>query len=204
MTEHLVTTEQQLDQLYGEPRPASVAKEIDHISDEYRVFIEAAPFMAVATSGADGLDCSPRGDDPQVVDVVDRHTIRFADRKGNNRLDSLRNLVHDPRIALLFLIPGVTETMRVNGRASISVDPELLDHYSVGGTAPRTVVEVAVERAYFQCSRATMRSRLWNPDRQLDRSALPTCGEMLERLSAGEIEATSYDAGLEDRLRADL
>jgi uncharacterized protein len=204
VTQHHLTTEEQLDAIYGAARPASITKEIDHISDEYRAFVEAAPFMALATSGPGGLDCSPRGDDPQVVDVVDSHTIRFADRKGNNRLDSLRNLVNDPRIALLFLIPGVTETMRVNGRATISVDPELLAHYAVDGSEPRTVVEVTVERAYFQCSRATLRSGLWDPDRHVDRSILPTCGEMLQRLSGGDIEAASYDADLENRLPRNL
>jgi len=200
----VVTDLDQLVALYGDPRPASLTKEVSALTPEYQAFIEAAPLMAVATAGPDGLDCSPRGDDPNVVDVVDPTTLRFPDRKGNNRLDTLRNLVADPRIALLFLIPGITETIRVNGRASISVASELIEQYTVGASAPRTVVEVSIERVYFQCSRAMMRSRVWESDRQVDRASLPTCGQMLERVSSGEIDAATYDDGLEERLRADL
>jgi len=201
---HQITAIDELLALYGDPRPASLTKEVDALTPEYRAFIEAAPLMAVATSGADGLDCSPRGDDPNVVDVIDSTTLRFPDRKGNNRLDTLRNLVADPRIALLFLIPGITETMRINGHASISIDPELIEAYTIDGSAPRTVVEVKIGRVYFQCSRAMMRSRAWDPGRQVDRASLPTCGQMLQRVSGGEIDAETYDEGLEERLRSDL
>ena len=195
-----MTDEDHLRSLYGEPRPMSLRKELDHLSAEYVRFIEASPFMAMATGGVDGLDCSPRGDRDRVVDVVDAHTLRFADRRGNNRLDSLRNLLVDDRVALLFFVPGIVETMRVNGRATISVDPELLAMYEVDGSLPRTVIEVRVERAYFQCSRATLRSGLWDPARHADRGALPSCGQMLEGLSGGEVDGAAYDADLAERL----
>lgn len=204
MTDHRITSEADLLALYETPRPTSLTKEIDYISEEYAAFIAASPFMAMATAGPGGVDCSPRGDHGNVVDVVDPHTIRFADRRGNNRLDSLRNLVHDPRISLLFLIPGITETMRVVGSACISTAPELLAHYTVDGSVPRTVIEISVERAYFQCSRATMRSGLWEPARQVDRASLPTCGEMLERISDGDIVAADYDPDLQRRLGESL
>lgn len=204
MSDHLVTSLDGLLALYGAPRSNSLVKEIDHVSQEYRAFIEASPFMAVATVGDDGLDCSPRGDDPRVVDVVNPRLIRIPDRKGNNRLDSLRNLVADPRIALLFLIPGVTETMRVNGIARVSIDPVLLEQYAIEGAAPRTVIEVVPQRVYFQCSRATMRSGLWDSGRHRDRHSLPTCGQMLAAISDGAVDATEYDDGLEERLRDGL
>src|ERR1700742_5244110 len=122
---HRITTEEQLDALYGVPVEAAVAKEIDYIHDHYRAFIDKAPFVVVATVGPEGLDCTPRGDPPGFVRVHDKKTVLIPDRRGNNRVDSLRNLVRDPRISLLFLIPGVGETMRINGRAVISTDPKL-------------------------------------------------------------------------------
>src|SRR5712672_4233232 len=131
--EHLITTTQQLKQLYGEVFPPAIAKEIDHVNAHYRAFIEAAPFFALATSGPDGLDCSPRGDPAGFVRVHDEKTLLIPDRRGNNRIDSLRNLIHDPRVALLFLIPGCGETIRVNGRATISTDPALTQSFPVNG-----------------------------------------------------------------------
>ena len=124
MTDHLVTTVEQLEALYGARMPTAIVKEIDHISDGYRKLIEAAPFVAVATAGPEGLDCSPKGDAPGFVRILDDKTLAIPDRPGNNRLDGFRNIVRDPRVALLFLIPGVGETLRVNGRASISIEPD--------------------------------------------------------------------------------
>ena len=147
--ENVITDIAQLDALYGAAMPRSISKEIAHLNAEYRTFIEAAPFMAVATVGSDGLDCSPRGENGNVVRVVDENTIRFADRRGNNRLDTLRNILSDNRIALLFLVPGIGETMRINGRASISASPDLLETFTIDGKSPKTVVEVKVDRAYF-------------------------------------------------------
>ncbi|MGC1693654.1 MAG: pyridoxamine 5'-phosphate oxidase family protein, partial [Pseudolabrys sp.] len=160
--EHLVTSLEQLDALYGAKNPNSIAKEIDHLSDGYRKLIEAAPFVAIATGGPEGFDCSPKGDAPGFVRVLDDKTLAIPDRPGNNRLDGFRNIVRDPRVGLLFLIPGVSETLRVNGRASISVDPELMQSFTVNGKLPRSVLIVHIETVYFHCSKAIVRSRLWD------------------------------------------
>src|SRR3954470_14688673 len=145
MSEHLVNTMEHLESLYGEPYGPAIVKEIDHINASYRAFIEAAPFFALATSGSEGLDCSPRGDAPGFVRVLDEKTLLIPDRRGNNRIDSLRNILADPRVALLFLIPGVGETIRVIGRATISTDPALAESFVVNGKAPRSVLVIAVE-----------------------------------------------------------
>src|SRR5215510_12665013 len=135
-----ITTLEQLDRLYGEPVPAAIVKEIDYISDHYRAFIDKAPFVVVATVGPEGLDCSPRGDPPGFVRVRDAKTVLIPDRRGNNRIDSLRNLVRDPRISLLFIIPGIGNTLRINGRAEISADPELCASFAMRGKAPSAVL----------------------------------------------------------------
>ena len=201
---HRVTDIAALEALYGTPMATSVAKEIDHIDPNYRAFIDAAPFFALATSGPEGLDCSPRGDPAGFVRVADPRTVLIPDRRGNNRIDSLRNIVRDPRVALLFLIPGVGETIRVNGRAAISVDPELLASFVVDGKAPRSVIVVAVERVYFQCARALMRSNLWDPARHVARSSLPSTGTILAQLSRGEVGGEAYDREMPERLKAQL
>src|SRR5687767_2020041 len=185
---HRVTSVEQLEALYGKPLQRSLTKEIDYISDHYRAFIEKAPFVVMATSGPEGLDCSPKGDPPGFVRVVDEKTVLIPDRRGNNRLDTLRNLVRDPRISLLFLIPGINNTLRINGRAEITVDPVLCASFAMHGKAPKTVLVVTVERIYFQCPKALVRSRLWSPDAQIDRSALPSTGEILQALSKGRID----------------
>jgi PPOX class probable FMN-dependent enzyme len=152
--EHLITTIEQLQSLYGEKLGTSVVKEIDYINDGYRKLIEAAPFVTVATSGPEGLDCSPKGDAPGFVHILDDKTLAIPDRPGNNRIDGFRNIVRDPRIALLFLIPGVGETLRVNGRASISIDPDLMQSFAVNGKLPRCVLVVHIESIFFHCSSA--------------------------------------------------
>ena len=167
--DHLVTTMEQLQALYGEKMGASVVKEIDHINGAYRRLIEAAPFVAIATSGPEGLDCSPKGDPAGFVHILDEKTLAIPDRPGNNRIDGFRNIVRDPRIALLFLIPGVGETLRVNGRASISVDPELMQSFAINGKLPRCVLVVHVESIYFHCSKAIVRSKLWDESTKIDR-----------------------------------
>jgi uncharacterized protein len=202
--DHLVTSIESLEALYGAPNPASLAKEIDHVSDHYRALIEAAPFMALATSGPDGLDCTPRGDAPGFVQVQDARTLLVPDRRGNNRIDSLRNLIRDPRVALLFLIPGCAETLRVNGRAAISADPALAARFVVNGQAPRTVLVVTVERIYFQCAKAIVRSRLWDPARHVDRASLPSVGTMLAALSGGQVGGEVYDRAAPERIKATL
>jgi uncharacterized protein len=198
---HRITTLEQLDALYGEPVPAALAKEIDYISDHYKVFIDKAPFVVLATVGPEGLDCTPRGDPPGFVRVRDKKTVLIPDRRGNNRIDSLRNLVRDPRISLLFLIPGIGITLRINGRAAISIDPELCKSFAMQGKSPRCVLEVTAERVYFQCPKALVRSRLWSAEAQVDRSELPSTGEMLQAITAGAIDGAEYDQAYPQRLK---
>lgn len=190
----LIETLEDLEAIYAAPlAPASVVKETDRITPHYRALIEASPFVALATAGPEGLDCSPRGDAGAVVRVADEKTLILPDRRGNNRIDSLRNIVRDPRVALLFLIPGSGTTFRVNGRAVVSAEPDLLASLAVEGQAPRTAVVVTVERAYFQCARAVARSGLWDPARHVDPASLPTPGEILAALTAGEVGGRAYD-----------
>jgi PPOX class probable FMN-dependent enzyme len=183
-----------LEALYtAAPSPASLVKEVGHITPHYRRLIAASPFVAIATNGPEGLDCSPRGDWPGFVRVADERTLVIPDRRGNNRIDTLRNIIGDPRVALLFLIPGSGTTFRVNGRATISAEPELLASFAVDRSAPRTAMVVTVEAAYFQCARAIVRSDLWNPDRHVGAGHLPTPGEILAALSADTVGGASYD-----------
>ncbi|WP_459616050.1 pyridoxamine 5'-phosphate oxidase family protein [Bordetella sp. 2513F-2] len=201
---HRIADLQALQALYGEPAGASLVKEVDHVHPHYRAFIEAAPFAVLATCGPDGLDASPRGDPAGFVAVHDERTLHIPDRRGNNRIDSLRNILADPRVALLFLIPGVGETLRVNGRAEIRTDPGLLARYAMDGKPPRTVLVVRVETVFFQCSRAIVRSGLWDPARQVPREALPSTGRMLSDLSAGTLDGAAYDRDLPARVKATL
>lgn len=194
-----VTTIAELDALYGAPVEAAVIKEIDHISDHYRAFIDKSPFVVLATAGPEGLDCSPRGDPAGFVRVVDRKTVLIPDRRGNNRIDALRNIVRDPRCALLFLIPGIGNTLRINGAAEILNDPALNESFAFNGKLPRTVLKVTAERVYFQCPKALVRSRLWSPDAQVARTELPSTGEMLEALSAS-FDGKEYDRNYPKRL----
>jgi uncharacterized protein len=203
--DHLVSTIDALEALYPEkPYPPAVVKEIDRVNAHYRKFIEAAPFLALATSGPDGLDCSPRGDAPGFVRVQDEKTLLIPDRRGNNRIDSMRNILTSPRVALLFLIPGVGETIRVIGRASISTDPALTETFVVNGKAPRCVIIVAVERVFFQCSKAIIRSRLWDPSLHADRKSLPTTGTILADISGGKVGGAEYDRGQPERIKATI
>ena len=199
MTE--IKSEAELDKLYDAPVPTSILKEVDHITDDYRKLIEASPFAILATSGPEGLDCSPRGDPGGFVRVADPKTLMIPDRRGNNRIDSLRNIVRDPRVALLFLIPGIGTTMRVNGRARLTADPELCATFAIEGKKPKCVIVVTVERAYTQCQKAIVRSRLWDPATHVAKSALPTVGEMMERLSKDGFDGKAYDAEYPERMK---
>jgi len=199
---HLITDEATLVALYGEPVAAAIAKEVNYIHPHYRAMIEASPFLAMATSGPGGLDVTPRGDPAgQFVVIENERTLLIPDRRGNNRVDSLRNLIHDPRIALLFLIPGVGETLRVNGRAEISVDPALLARFPMQGKLPRSVIVVHVESVYFQCPKALVRSDLWNPDKRIPRKALPSTGTILADISKGATGGEEYDRAYPERLK---
>jgi PPOX class probable FMN-dependent enzyme len=203
-TEHLVTTIEQLEALYGQPYGPAVVKEIDHISSGYRKLIEAAPFVAVATGGPEGLDCSPKGDAPGFVRILDDKTLAIPDRPGNNRIDGYRNILRDPRIALLFLIPGVGETLRVNGRASISIDPELTQSFAVNGKLPRSVLIVHIETIFFHCSKAIVRSKLWDEKSKIDRDSLPSTGTIIAEVSQGKLGGETYDRDAPERIKAML
>jgi PPOX class probable FMN-dependent enzyme len=202
--QHLITDIAVLESTYGAPLQPAIVKELDYIHAVYRQFIEAAPFVVLSTSGHGGLDASPRGDKPGFVVVEDEKTLLIPDRPGNNRFDSLRNILEDPRVALFFLVPGIGESMRVNGRATISVDPELLARFEVNGKLPRSVVVIRVETIFFQCSKAVVRADLWKPEKRLDRSALPSTGTMLAEVSKGRVDAREYDQALPERVRTML
>ncbi|WP_089939166.1 pyridoxamine 5'-phosphate oxidase family protein [Candidatus Entotheonella palauensis] len=198
---HRITSIEELEALYGKPLQRSLIKEIDYISDHYRAFIEKAPFVVVATSGPEGLDSSPRGDPPGFIRVVDEKTVLIPDRRGNNRLDTLRNLVRDPRISLLFLIPGIGETLRINGRAEIVTEPELCASFEMNGKIPTSVLVVTVGSVYFQCQKALVRSRLWSEDAKISRSELPSTGTMLQARSNGDFDGAEYDRNYPEHMK---
>ena len=200
---HLVTTADQLAALYGVPLETATGKEVPYVHPHYRALIEASPFAVLATSGPGGLDASPRGDPPGFVVVEDDKTLLMPDRRGNNRIDSLRNIVADPRVALLFLIPGIGETLRVNGHARISVDPALLARFGVDGKLPRSVIVIDVHTVFFQCARAIQRAQLWSPVPAGERT-VPTPGAILSALTQSRIDGEQYDRELPARQRATL
>ena len=184
--------------------PPARYKETDRITGTYRTLIEASPFCVIATSGPGGLDSSPRGDPKGFVRVVDKKTMIIPERRGNNRIDSLRNLVTDPRIAVLFLIPGVNETVRVMGRATISTDPALCESFAMQGKAPRCVIAIAVEQVFYQCAKALVRSKLWDPSIQVERSTLPTPGKILAELTDGKLGGAEHDRLAPERMKATI
>jgi PPOX class probable FMN-dependent enzyme len=199
-----ITTIEELEAIYGEPGERSILKEVPALTTGYRAFVEASPFVVMATSGPGGLDCSPKGDAPGFVRILDDHTLAIPDRPGNNRVDNLRNIIEDPRISLLFLIPGVREMLRVNGRAVITTDDELRATFAVNGRLPRSVILVTTEAVYFHCAKAVMRSRLWDIDAQIDPAQLPTGGEILTEITNGKIDGEAYDRELPERLKSTL
>jgi len=199
-----ITSVEQLEALYGQPAAPSLVKEVPSITPHYRTMIEASPFAVLATAGPEGLDCSPRGDVPGFLRVQDEHTLLLPDRRGNNRADSLKNIIRDGRVALLFLLPGFNTTLRVNGRAYLSTEADLLESFSMEGKLPRCVVVIEVETVYFQCARALVRSDLWNPEKFVDASRMPTSGQILAALSNGSCGGTEYDRAWPDRARATM
>lgn len=199
-----LTTIEDLEAIYGQPGPSSTLKELDRLNAEYRAVIEASPFAALATVGPEGLDCSPRGDDGEVVRIADDRTLLMPDRRGNNRADSLRNIVRDPRVALLFLIPGSGSTLRVNGRAELRTDADLLEALRMEGKLPRCVIVITIDTVFFQCARAVIRADLWNPAKHVDPATLPSAGRMLSAASKGVQGGDQYDAEWPARAAASM
>jgi PPOX class probable FMN-dependent enzyme len=181
-----------LNALYGEPGGASLIKVVPCLTREYRLMIEVSPFVALATVGPEGLDCSPRGDAGQVVYVDDDRTLLMPDWRGNNRVDSLSNIVRDPRVGLMFLIPGSTTTMRVNGHAVVAIEPALLERFEMDGRHPRSVVVIRVDEVYTQCARAVIRADLWNAQKFVAPGCLPTVGQMMKTIKDG-FDGEAYD-----------
>ena len=202
--EHRIADVATLERVYGFPSGGAVEKEIDYIHPHYRALIAASPFVVLATCGPEGMDVSPRGDPAGFVAVEDEKTVLLPDRRGNNRVDSMRNIIANPHVALLFLIPGVGETLRVNGRAHISTAPHLIERFSMSDKLPRSVIVVHVDTVFFQCSKAIVRSKLWDPSRHVERRTLPSTGTILSALSQSRIEADDYDKGLAERIKTML
>jgi uncharacterized protein len=197
----MIRTVAELEALYDAPVLTSITKEIDHLTEQHRAYVEASPFVLVATSGPGGLDCSPRGDPPGFVRVVDERTLMMPDRRGNNRLDTLRNLVVDPRIGLLFLVPGVGVTLRVNGTAELSTDMALRESFAINGKLPTTVIVVTTTAVYTQCPKALIRSNLWDVSCHRDPTDLPTVGEIMEAITCGAFDGKAHDAAYPERVR---
>jgi hypothetical protein len=182
---------------YGQPSDLAARKTLDYVDRHARAFIALSPLMIMATSDETGADCSPRGDAPGFVQVADDRTLAIPDRRGNNRLDSLQNIAVNPEVGLLFLVPGVTETLRINGRAEIVIEPTLLARFAVQGKAPTSALLVRVREAFFHCGKALIRSDLWNPAKKIERKSFPSLGRIL----ADQIAGVNADEG--DKLVAE-
>ncbi len=197
-----VTNNAELRQVYQPPAPRAVQKVLDRLDVHCRNFIALSPLCVLSSSNADGqADASPRGDPPGFVKVLDERTLLLPDRPGNNQVDSLQNIVENPGVGLLFLVPGMNETLRVKGKAEITTDTELLESLTVLGKAPRSGLKIAVEEAFLHCGRALIRSRIWDPEVQIDRSSYPTYGQVLADQIAGadsrQIDADEDEANRE-------
>ena len=194
-----ITTEAQLKALFGAVGSASIAKETARLHPVYQSWIQASPFAVLATLGEGGLDVSPRGDAAPLVRIVNDKCLWLPERRGNNRVDGLRNILQDPRVALIFFIPGIRETIRVNGRAAISVKPSKLQSFAVNGAVPQCVLEITVDTVFFQCGRALLRSGLWDFGQHRQASEVPSAGAILSALTNAGIDATAYDLELPAR-----
>jgi len=201
---HSITTVDQLETLYGKPSPTALKKESTHLTDAYKAWLDKAAFFAFASTGDKGLDCSPRGDKRGgAFKVLDDKTLAIPDRRGNNRLDTLRNIVTNPKVAILFLIPGINEALRINGRAEITTEPSLLAQFDIKGHPPTSVVKVNIDAVYFQCARAIMRSSLWDTDTQLKPGDVPSAGEMTKSVDP-DFDSEAYDCTLRERQKTTL
>lgn len=203
-----ITSLEMLQERYATPvSERAIWKEIDHINDLYRQFIEASPFLILSTYGDDGVDCSPRGDPPGFVRVASPECIQIPDRKGNNRLDSMRNILSNGQVGLIFLIPNVGETIRVSGSAEILIDAELCNSFAVKGKPASSVLSVTVEKAYYQCQKALVRSKLWESQSHVQRDKLPSAGQMAQHFSAGhgqDFDGQAYDDGYSEYMRKNM
>ena len=193
---HNITTEEQLASLFGTAGEGSIAKETSVLHPVYQEWIKASPFAVLATVGCGGLDVSPRGDPAPLVRIVNETTILLPERRGNNRVDGLRNILQDPKVALIFFIPGIRESIRVNGKASITVDPTILQSFAVNGALPKCVLEIAVDTVFFQCGRALLRSGLWELENHRQPKDVPSAGAILSALTGAGIDGVAYDREL--------
>ncbi len=194
-----ITSIEQLESLYGKPSKTALGKVSDHLTPAYQAWLEKTAFFAFASGSAEGLDCSPRGDERgKAFSILNNKTIVIPDRRGNNRLDTLRNIVRDPHVAMLCLIPGITEALRINGQATLTTDPALVSRFDMQGRTPTSVIKIDINAVYFQCARAIMRSGLWDSDKQLASDDVPSPGEMTKSV-INDFDADKYDAELRDR-----
>lgn len=203
-----VSSVDMLEQVYHGPvGERSRWKEIDHVNELYRKFIEASPFLILASYGANGIDCSPRGDPPGFVRVASPHCIQIPDRRGNNRLDSMRNILDNPDVGVIFLIPNVGETLRVSGKGEILTDAALCASFAVDGKPASSVLSISVEKVYYQCQKALVRSKLWNPETADRPAGLPTAGQMAQHFSAShgvDFDGDSYDADYAEHMKKSI
>lgn len=195
-----IQTHEQLQALFGAPSVNALRKETDHLHPIYQRWIQASGFAVLATSGPNGLDTSPRGDPVPLVRIIDDKTLVLPERKGNNRIDSLLNVLHDPRVSLIFLVPGVDETLRVNGSARITADPDLMRSLAIDHKAPTCALWIHVEQVFFQCGKSMMRSGLWQ-QRHPQAPEPPSAGDIFAALSGGDVDPQQYDQEKQQRLR---
>ena len=208
MASHVIDSEETLRDLYGEPAQLSVDKQLQQLDKYSKQFLSLSPFALLSTANSQGRqDCSPRGDQPGFVQVLDDNTIAMPDRPGNRRLDSLTNIVNNPYVGLLIMVPGFKECLRINGEAKISVEPELISRFEVKGKLPKTVIVITVAEVYFHCSKAIVRSQLWSSEAQCERGLMPSFGKMLvdqAKLSVTEAEMEQVEAYIADRAKNEL
>ncbi|WP_420415034.1 pyridoxamine 5'-phosphate oxidase family protein [Roseibium sp.] len=199
----IVKTIDELENHYGVPGEASLIKVTDRLTPAYRDIVEKSCFCTLTTAGPEGLDCSPRGDAGPVVRIKDPRTLQMPDRRGNNRIDSLRNIIRDSRVSLMFMIPGWDNVLRINGQAVISVDPALLASFEKEGEHPRSVIEITTNEVYFQCARAIMRADLWNPDKQVTKNDVPPPGQIIQEIR-DSFDGKTYDSEWLDRAKGTM
>ncbi len=199
----IVQSVEELKAAYGGSSEAAMVKVTPGLTEEYRRMVEASPFVAVATVGPDGTDCSPRGDAGAVVHIENATTLMLPDWRGNNRIDTLANIVTDPRISLMFLVPGSHSVLRVNGSAVVTMDQTVTSRFEMDGRNPRSVVVITIREVYFQCARALIRADLWNPEKFPDPASLPTAGDMLKGAKAG-FDNETYDREWQARANKNL